>query len=90
MDIVEPLDRSKTENIYIIVLHENATRYPEEMPLKSIDAETTKWIKNGSFYTIWYTKKEVILCQSCLAKFSVCLIFHITKPAHIIRKQTVW
>ena len=41
MDIVGPLDRSKTGNKYILVLCDYATRYPEAIPLKNIDAETT-------------------------------------------------
>ena len=40
MDIVGPLDRSRSGNKYILVVCDYATRYPEAMPLKNIDAET--------------------------------------------------
>ena len=39
MDIVGPLPRSQNGNRYILVVCDYATRWPEVMPLKSIDAE---------------------------------------------------
>ena len=39
MDIVGPLPRSKSGNKYILVLCEYATRYPEAVPLRRIDAK---------------------------------------------------
>ena len=39
MDIVGPLPRSKSGHKYILVLCDYATRYPEAIPLRSIDAE---------------------------------------------------
>ena len=39
MDIVGPLSRSKSENRYVLVICDYATRYPEAIPLRSIDAE---------------------------------------------------
>lgn len=39
MDIVGLLPRSKAGNNYILVLCDYATRYPEAVPLRSIDAE---------------------------------------------------
>ena len=39
MDIVGPLPRSRSENRYILVLVNYATRYLEAIPLKSIDTE---------------------------------------------------
>ena len=39
MDIVGPLPRSRAGNRYILVLVDYATRYPEAIPLKTIDAE---------------------------------------------------
>ena len=39
MDIVGPLPRSRTGNRYILVLCDYATRYPEAIPLRTIDAE---------------------------------------------------
>ena len=40
MDIVDPLPRSRAGNKYILVHCDYATRYPEAVPLKSIDAES--------------------------------------------------
>ena len=40
MDIVGPLPRSRSGNQYILVVCDYATRYPEAVPLRSIDAET--------------------------------------------------
>ena len=39
MDVVGPLPRSRCGNRYILVLCDYATRYPEAVPLRSIDAE---------------------------------------------------
>lgn len=39
MDIIGPLPRSQLGNNYILVLCDYGTRYPEAIPLKSIDAE---------------------------------------------------
>ena len=39
MDIVGPLPRSRSGNKYILVVCDYATRYPEAIPLRSIDAE---------------------------------------------------
>ena len=39
MDIVGPLPKSRKGNRYILVLSDYATRYPEAVPLKTIDAE---------------------------------------------------
>jgi hypothetical protein len=39
MDIVGPVPRSRAGNRYILVLCDYATRYPDAVPLKSIDAE---------------------------------------------------
>ena len=38
MDIVGPLPRSRTGNRYVLVVCDYATRWPEAVPLKSIDA----------------------------------------------------
>lgn len=39
MDIVGPLPRSRNGNRYILVVCDYATRYPEAVPLRTIDAE---------------------------------------------------
>ena len=39
MDIVGPLPRSRSGNRYVLVICDYATRYPEAIPLRSIDAE---------------------------------------------------
>jgi len=40
MEIVGPLPHSRIDNKYILVVCDNATRYPEAIPLHSIDAST--------------------------------------------------
>ena len=40
MDIVGPLPKSRKGNRYILVVCDYATRYPEAVPLRSIEAET--------------------------------------------------
>ena len=39
MDIVGPPPRSRSGNKYVVVVCDYATRYPEAVTLKSIDAE---------------------------------------------------
>ena len=39
MDIVGPLQRSRSGNRYVLVMCDYATRYPEAVPMKTIDAE---------------------------------------------------
>ena len=39
MDIVGPLERSKSGNRYVLVICDYATRYPEAIPLRSIEAK---------------------------------------------------
>ena len=39
MDIVGPLPRSRAGHKYILVVCDYATRYPEAVPMKTIDAE---------------------------------------------------
>ena len=39
MDIVGSLPRSRSDNKFILVICDYATRYPEAVALKSIDAE---------------------------------------------------
>lgn len=38
MDVVGPLERSKTRNRYMLVINDYATRYPEVFPLKKVMA----------------------------------------------------
>ena len=40
LHIVEPLNKSKRGHKYILVICDYATKYPEAMPLKTIDSET--------------------------------------------------
>ena len=39
MDLIGPLPRSRSGNRYVLVVCDYGTRYPEAVPLKSIDAE---------------------------------------------------
>ena len=40
MDIVGPLPRSRSGNQYVLVVCDYGTRYPEAVPLRTVDAET--------------------------------------------------
>ena len=40
MDLVGPFPRSRSGNRYVLVMCDYATRYPEAVPLRNIDAET--------------------------------------------------
>ena len=40
MDVVGPLPRSRSGNKYVLVLCDYATRYPEAVPLRNVEAET--------------------------------------------------
>ena len=39
MDVVGPLPRSRTGNRFVLVVVDYATRYPEAIPLRMVDAE---------------------------------------------------
>ena len=39
MDIVGPLPRSRSGNRYVLVICDYATRYPEAVAMRTIDAE---------------------------------------------------
>ena len=39
MDVIGPLPRSNSNNKYILVICDYATRYPEAIPMRSVDAE---------------------------------------------------
>ena len=39
MDVVGPLPRTSSGNKYVLVICDYATRYPEAVPMKSVDAE---------------------------------------------------
>ncbi len=45
MDILGPLERSKTGYKYILVICDYATRFPEVFPLKNIKAKAVALIK---------------------------------------------
>ena len=54
MDVVGPLPRSRFVNKYIIVVCDYATRYPEAIPMKSIDAENVAELSTDDFVlTSW-------------------------------------
>ena len=40
MDIVGPLPRSSSGNRYVLVICDYATRYPEAVPMRAVDAES--------------------------------------------------
>ena len=75
MDIVGPLPRSRSGNRYVLVICDYATRYPEAVALKSIDAENMAAELVTSFSRVGILKylriKEVILIPSCLQRCTV-------------------
>ena len=62
MDMIGPLNRSKNGNKYVLVLCDYATRYPEAVPLKNVDAETTSEAIAEAF-TRFGIPKEVLTDQ---------------------------
>eukprot|EP00731_Ephydatia_muelleri_P003700 Em0001g3700a len=60
MDIVDPLPRSRAGNKYILVHCDYATRYPEAVPLKSIDAESVAEELNLYTSCILYAQARII------------------------------
>ena len=40
MDVVGPLPKTSSGNKYVLVICDYVTRYPEAIPMKSVDAET--------------------------------------------------
>ena len=50
MDIIGPLPRSRSGNRYVLVVCDYGTKYPEAIPLRSIEAETiTEELMNNFF-----------------------------------------
>ncbi len=80
MDIVGPLPRSHTGKRYILVLSDYATRYPEVIPLKSIDAEVIaeELVK---FFTQVGIPKEILTDQG--ANFTSQLLKELYNLLHI-------
>ena len=62
MDMIGPLDRSKNGNRYVLVLCDYAARYPEVVPLKNVDAETTSEAI-AEVFTRFGIPKEVLTDQ---------------------------
>ena len=52
MDVVGPLPRSKTGNKFVLVVVDYATRYPEAIPLRMVDAEQVAETLMGFFSSV--------------------------------------
>ena len=62
MDIVGPLPRSRSGNKYILVVCDYATRYPEAIPLRTIDAEQVA-VKLVEIFSRLGIPKEILTDQ---------------------------
>ena len=49
MDVVGPLSRSRTGNRFVLVMVDYATRYPEAIPLRTVNAEQVAEALMGFF-----------------------------------------
>ena len=76
MDIVGPLPRSRQVNRYILVVCDYATRYPEAVPMKNIDAGSIadELIKIFSRVGVPQLIREQISPHSCSLSFTRCYI----------------
>ena len=52
MDVVGPLPRSRTGNRFVLVVVDHATRYPEAIPLRTVDAEQIAEALMGFFSSV--------------------------------------
>ena len=52
MDVVGPLPRSRTGNRFVLVVLDYATRYPEAIPLRTVDAEQVAEALMGFFPSV--------------------------------------
>ena len=52
IDIVGPLPRTKEGNRYLLTILDQATRYPEAVPLKEISATT---VAGEIFFPFWFS-----------------------------------
>ncbi len=59
MDIVGPLPRTVRGNKFILVICYYATKYPEAVPLKTIDSETVANEVNLVHVKSWYTSRNL-------------------------------
>ena len=77
MDIVGPLVRSKSGHKYILVIVDYATRYPEAIPLRDIEAhhiadELIKLFSRVGIPQEILTDQELILCHNYFKNYTEC------------------
>ena len=95
MDIVGPLPRSRPGNRFILVICDYSTRYPEAVPLRSIDAEhvVEELLK---FFSRVGVPKEILADQGTnftsklLAELYRMLNVSQFAPVHTTPKPTGW
>ena len=92
MDIVGPLPKSRSGKRYILVLCDYATRYPEAVALRSIEAETIaeELVKIFSRVGI---PKEILTdqgSQGYWASSTICYTSILFEQARTTRKPTDW
>jgi len=57
MDVVGPVERSKSGNRFMLVVTDYATKYPEVFPLKSVKAKTVAWCLVQFFSRVGFPKE---------------------------------
>lgn len=68
MDVVGPLEKSSSGNLYILVICDYATSYPEAFPLRSVKAKQVANVYCIFFHEWEFLKKSLqivgpIFCQ---------------------------
>ena len=86
MDIVGPLPRSSSGNKYVLVISDYATRYPEVVPMKAIDAESVaeELVKIFAKVGLPEKKQGRISQANCLQKYIGCYMSTLLGRAHTI------
>ena len=80
MDIVGPLPRSRKGNRYILVICDYATRFPEAIPLRSIDAEKVAE-ELVAFFSKFGIPREILSDQG--ANFMSQLLKEVYRLLHV-------
>ena len=80
MDIVRPLPKSRLGNRYILVLFDYATRYPEAIALRSVDAEHIAEQLIGVFTRVGLPQ-EILMDQE--SKFTSQLLAELYRLLHV-------
>ena len=95
MDVIGPLPRSNSNNEYILVICDYATRYPEAIPMRSVDAKelqrnllvcSLEWAYLAKFSQT----KVPTLCRSYLGSFTGYYMCIQSRRVPTTHKLTDW